>query len=110
MSNAFNKNPCNGCDFYDPVMRGQTAAGGVKETNWAWCAKRSKYPAREGPGQRFPEGVTRLPEGEIGQPFIIRKGQVVANCTDYAPRSVRLSKAELLKQLQDKTGGKVISA
>ncbi len=109
MTSAFNDKACDKCEFFDPVMRGQTSSGGVRETVWGWCAKRSKYPAQEGPGQRFPAGVTRLPPGELGQPFIVRKGQVVPNCTDQQPRTARLSKADLLKQLQEKTkGGRVL--
>lgn len=105
MSAAFNDKPCNTCEYFDPVMRGQPAQGGVKETNWAWCSKKSKYPFREGPGQKFPAGVERVAEGELGQPVIVRKNQIVQNCTTYTARSVKPSKADLLKQLQEKSGG-----
>jgi hypothetical protein len=105
MASAFNDKSCDTCEFFDPVMRGQAGLGGVRETNWGWCAKKSKYPAKEGPGQKFPEGVERLAVGEPGQPFIVKKAQVVQHCTTYTPRSVKPSKADLLKQLQEKSGG-----
>lgn len=107
---AFNDKSCDTCEHYDPVMRGQTAKGGVKETNWAWCALRSKYPANEGPGQRFPAHVQRVENGALAEPFIVRRGQVVAHCDKYSARTLRVSKADLLKQLQEKTGGRVIGS
>jgi hypothetical protein len=106
---AINDKPCDSCEHFDPVMRGQTAKGGLRETAWGWCAKKSKYPAKEGPGQKFPSGVTRAEPGERAEPVIVRKGEVRANCGEFTPRSVRLSKADLLKQLSDKTGnGRII--
>lgn len=105
---TFNDKPCDTCEHYDPVMRGQTAKGGVRETNWAWCALRSKYPATEGPGQRFPANVQRVGTTELAEPYIVRKGQVVAHCDKYAARTLRVTKADLLKQLQNKTNGRVI--
>lgn len=108
MASGFNDKPCDTCEHYDPVMRGRSAGGGLKETNWAWCAKRSKYPSKEGPGQKFPAGVERAEAGAMAEPCIVRKGQVVTNCRTYAERSAKLSKADLLKQLQEKTGGRIV--
>lgn len=105
---ALNDKECGTCNHYDPIMRGKTAQGGVRETNWAWCAKKSAYPAQEGPGQKFPEEVTRVAAGQLAKPFIVRRLQVVTNCCEYAPRGNKLSKSDLLKQLQDKTGGRIV--
>jgi len=101
---SYNDKPCDTCEHFDPVMRGQTAKGGVRETRWGWCAKRSKYPTYEGPGQMFPAGVERVAQGELAQPFILSKGQVQSNCSMYTPRTARLSKAALLKQMHDAEG------
>lgn len=109
MANSLNSNPCDQCEHYDPVMRGQPAKGGVRETVWAWCAVKSTYPSKEGPGQKFPENVKRVAEDSpLSEPYIVRRGQVVTNCTMFSVRSLKLSKSDLLKQLQDKTGGSVI--
>lgn len=108
MTTSFNKKPCETCEHYDPVMRGVPAKGGVRETTWAWCAVKSKYAAKEGPGQKYPDGVQRVAEGELAEPYMVRRGQVVSNCTTYAERSLKVSKSDLLKQLQDKTGGRII--
>jgi hypothetical protein len=107
---TINDKPCSTCEHFDPVMRGQTAKGGVRETNWAWCAVRSKYPAKEGPGQRFPMGVQRVEEGASAEPYIVKRGQTVANCDRYTAKTVRMSKADLLKQLQEQTGGRIIGS
>lgn len=107
---AYNDKSCDTCEHYDPVMRGQTEKGGVRETNWAWCALRSKYPATEGPGQRFPANVQRVSGGELAEPYIVRRGQIVDHCDTYSARTLRVSKADLLKQLQEKTGGRVIGS
>jgi hypothetical protein len=101
---AYNDKPCDTCEHFDPVMRGQTAKGGLKETRWGWCALRSAYPAKEGPGQKFPANVQRVAVGELAKPFIVAKGHVQSNCKEHTVKSTRLSKADLLKQLQDKEG------
>lgn len=102
---AFNDKPCETCQHYDAVMRGMPGGkGGLRETNWAWCAKRSKYPSKEGPGQKFPAEVSRVEEGDLAAPFIVKRGQVVANCDMYTPRGNAPTKADLLKQLQVKSG------
>lgn len=108
MPPAYNDKPCDTCEHFDPVMRGQAAKGGYRETAWGWCAKKSKYPAQEGPGQRFPSGVQRVAPGALAEPVIVKKGQVVQNCKKFQRRTVRPNKAELLRQLQEKTQGKVI--
>jgi len=108
MPTAINDKPCDTCEHFDPVMRGQAGKGGVRETTWGWCASRSIYPTREGPGQRFPAGVKRAEEGELAKPIIIRKKQVVSNCRLYTAKSSKKSKTDLLKQMQEKSGGRII--
>ncbi len=94
-----NTNPCQNCEHFDPVMRGQTARGGLRETAWGWCARRSVYPYFEGPGQRFPPEVARAEPGQLAQPVIVKRSEVVTHCTLFEPRTVKASKADLLKQL-----------
>ena len=96
-----NSNPCDTCEHFDPVLRGKTGPGGLRETAWGWCSKRSTYPAQEGPGQRFPDGVKRAEATKLAVPYIVRRGQVVLNCYDYDLRTRRPSKIELLKLVQD---------
>jgi hypothetical protein len=95
-----NQKSCDTCEHFDPVLRGKTGPGGMRETVWGWCARRSTYPAAEGPGQRFPDGVARAEPGELAKPYIVKKGQVLLNCFDHSERSRRPSKIELLKMLQ----------
>lgn len=105
-----NTNKCGGCQNYDPVMRGTNR--GVRETDWAWCAKHSVYPHKEGPGQLFPVGIKRLSEADAAKPArpkIVRKDVIVCNCTHFQPKAVALSKEALLQQLKDqKHGGHVV--
>lgn len=104
---SFNDKPCDTCQSFDAIMRGVPGKGGLRETNWAWCAKLSKYPAKEGPGQMFPPGVTRVAEGVLPSPVIVKKGQVVTNCQFYMARGAAPTKANLLAQLQAKSGNVV---
>ncbi len=99
MSEPINKNPCGTCEHFDPVLRGRTGPGGTRPTAWGWCAKRSTYPAYQGPGQHFPAGVKRAEAGELAAPYIIRPEQVVGHCTMHESRTRGLSKQDLLKQL-----------
>jgi hypothetical protein len=95
-----NTRPCDECENFDPVLRGVTAQGKTRETPWGWCAKKSVYPANEGPGQRFPEGVKRAAADVLAEPVIVKRGQVVSNCPDFQKRAPRPSKMDLLKQLK----------
>jgi hypothetical protein len=97
-----NKNKCDQCEHFDPVLRG------TKPTPWGWCAKRSIYPVQEGPGQVFPVGVMRAEPGSLAEPYMVRRGQVIDNCTTFLIRRVRSSKAELINQLLTNKKGKVV--
>ena len=81
-----NNKPCGECLYFDVIIRGK------KETKSGWCSKKSKYPAKEGPGQVFPDGVERVAEGELAQPVIVSKTGVVAQCTLYRIRKGKKSK------------------
>lgn len=93
---------CGSCEHYDPVLRG------TKETKWGWCAKKSVYPAKEGPGQLFPVGVKRVEGGALAEPCIVRKEQIVPNCPVYTIRKVRPSKQELVDKLLHNNKGKTV--
>jgi len=99
---TLNQKTCTSCEHFDPVLRGQPG-GTVRETVWGWCTLRSIYPTKEGPGQKFPEAVRRAEEGQLAKPYIVKKGQVVLHCYDYVDRQPRLSKIDLLKELQKST-------
>lgn len=99
---AINNHKCDQCEHFDPVLRG------TKNTPWGWCAKRSEYAATEGPGQVFPLNVKRVAIGELAKPFMVRRGQVVENCTFYLARKQQVSKAELINKLLTKQGRVVL--
>lgn len=99
---ALNNNKCDQCDHFDAVLRG------TKNTPWGWCAKRSEYPANEGPGQIFPAGVQRVEAGEPAKPFIVRRGQTVENCTTFLTRRQRATKADLINKLLTENGKVVL--
>ena len=71
-----NKLPCGRCEHFDPILGPYR-----KDTKMAWCAKRSKYPAHEGPGQVFPANVVRVAAGALAEPYIVRPDTVEEMCT-----------------------------
>jgi hypothetical protein len=75
---ATNDKPCKDCAHYDVIRLGRGA-----KSNKGWCAKKSKYPYQEGPGQIFPPGVDRVGPGELAQPVIVRGAGVVSNCEQF---------------------------
>jgi hypothetical protein len=92
-----NENPCKTCDYFDPVIRAR------KETSWGWCAKKSVYPHKEGPGQVFPAGVKRVDNPQdLAKPKIVQRTQVVKECTFHKPRKNKPNKADLLKAMENK--------
>lgn len=94
---ATNDKPCNTCDFFDPIIRAR------KETIWGWCAKKSIYPYKEGPGQVFPAKVNRVDSPDKrAKPKIVRQNQIVTGCPYYKPRKNKPNKADLLKSLENK--------
>ena len=102
-----NDKPCDSCDYFDPVLRG-ALKGGLRDTVWGWCAKRSVYPTKEGPGQKFPADVQRMEDpASPAKPYIVKRGQVENTCNDYVQKRVSVSKADLLRKLNAQ-GGKPI--
>lgn len=85
-----NTTPCGRCSLYDPLV-----GPNAKNTHMGWCMKRSKYPYREGPGQHFPDGVNRVSEGALAQPFIVKDRQVVGPCTFAKPTTEDLFKKKV---------------
>jgi hypothetical protein len=103
----FNDKPCDTCHHFDPILKG--GQKGLKETDWGWCAKKSVYPAKEGPGQVFPAGVQRVSDpASPAEPFIVRRGEVKGNCTAFSARKSLHTKQDLLKKLQEQNGGRII--
>ena len=99
-----NDKKCEDCQHFDPVMRGTNR--GLRTSNWAWCAKHSVYPMKEGPGQHFPEGVTRMTDPDSpAKPKIVRVGEVVVNCTRFQEKRHTLSKADLLHKIKTQQQG-----
>jgi hypothetical protein len=93
--------PCGKCQHFDVIIRGAD-----KTTKRGWCIHRSKYPAKEGPGQIFPPTAQRVNEGELAQPFIVRKLQVIEQCQFVvaAPQDPVVRKTNVIKAtLADKT-------
>ena len=67
---------CKDCRHYDVIRSGKT-----KAPKHGWCAARSIYPFKEGPGQIFPPGVQRVAaEGMHPTPEIVTGNSVVPNC------------------------------
>jgi len=96
----YNDQPCDACDYFDPVLRGKQ--GKLTETSWGWCAKKSVYPYKEGPGQKFPVGVMRVASAdELAKPVIVQVNQVMSHCKDYKSRKTKQSKASLLQLLKN---------
>ena len=72
-----NKMKCHECRFFDLITNAR-----VPNPSHGWCAKRSEYPAKEGPGQVFPEGVKRVEDADApAKPYIIHRNAVISQCT-----------------------------
>jgi len=79
-----NELPCGKCTHYDPILKSNE-----EESKRGWCIKRSKYPAREGPGQVFPATAERLANPKaLGEPFIVKKDGVIESCAFARPSRV----------------------
>lgn len=76
-----NDHPCQQCKNYDAIRQGTSNIA-----NRGWCTIRSVYPAVEGPGQCFPEGVKRARPGELAQPHIVVGTGVKSGCADFTQK------------------------
>ena len=72
---------CKDCRFYDRI-----GAKGRGPDTHGRCAAKSAYPAKEGPGQVFPDNVRRVEEGALSKPFIVEGDKVIASCTHVNPK------------------------
>jgi hypothetical protein len=75
--------PCGQCKKFDPILNPEDVK---RKPRRGMCIPRSKYPHQEGPGQVFPPGVERVGPGELAQPFIVRRDQIVGPC-EFARRT-----------------------
>lgn len=74
-----NENPCGKCAHYDRVLGPRNTAN-----PFGWCAARSVYPAKEGPGQKFPAGVRRVDDpSKPAKPLIVYQDTVDRGCTRF---------------------------
>lgn len=102
-----NNKPCETCNHYDVIMRG--TGKGLRTTKRGWCAKKSVYPTKPGPGQIHPAGVKHVANAsDLAKPVIVRGAEVATNCTDCTPRKTKESKADLIKKLQSQGGKRVL--
>lgn len=91
-----NELPCGKCLHYDPIL-----GPGEKHIGRGWCIKRSKYPAVEGPGQVFPPNAERVEIGQLAEPYLVDKTQVIAPC-EFA-REAKHDQAEEKQKAQVRT-------
>jgi hypothetical protein len=71
-----NEHPCGDCKHYYPNIIGES-----REARHGWCAAKSVFPHREGPGQSFPVGSKRAAEGKLAEPTIVWKSKIVGYCS-----------------------------
>ena len=71
--------PHKECFYYDPIV-----GPGSRLCVHGRCALKSVYPMKEGPGQVFPPGVTRMTEeGKPCKPFIVRGTEIDPSCATF---------------------------
>lgn len=74
-----NTNPCGKCKHFDVVVGPRN-----KANPFGWCAARSTYPAKEGPGQKFPAGVKRVDDPiKPAKPLIVYQDTVEHGCSHF---------------------------
>lgn len=100
-----NKLICGLCQYYDPIL-----GPNEKYLQKGWCAKRSLYPAQEGPGQIFPTGVKRVERGKLAEPYIVKHQTLVVGCADARSANTdQIAAKRTLQISKDKTGRRVLS-
>ncbi len=100
-----NKLQCGKCENYDPCL-----GPGEKHIGVGWCIPQSQYPHKEGPGQVFPAGVSRVAEGELGRPFLVEEDQVIEVC-ETARGPIDYDSAERKREMQtfkDADGNRIL--
>jgi len=76
-----NELKCKDCRFYDRI-----GAAGRGANTHGRCAVKSKYPAKEGPGQVFPDNVRRVEEGALAKPFVVEADKIITACVQASPK------------------------
>lgn len=77
-----NTTPCGKCKHFDPVLGPRN-----KVNPFGWCAVKSVYPAKEGPGQVFPPDVKRVDDAsKPAKPFIVYQDKVETGCAFFQPK------------------------
>ena len=90
-----NTRPCAECTYYDPILRGMVP------TKRGWCAKKSKYPAYDSPGQQTPKGAERVASlEEPAKPVLVKGAQVQSTCLSFRAKKQVLSKQDLLQKVK----------
>lgn len=77
---ALNDKPCGQCVNFDRIKVG---TGKRSQPRHGLCMVHSVYPAHEEPGQEFPAGVKRAPEGVVVKTYPVRLDQVVSHCAKF---------------------------
>jgi hypothetical protein len=79
-----NTHACGTCAKFDQMVGPRN-----KKQDFGWCAARSVYPFREGPGQVFPPGVKRVDDpAKPAKPLIVFQNRVDAGCVFHTPKVV----------------------
>ena len=73
MANAIK---CRDCKNYDPIGSGVLRGR---------CVPRSTYPAKENPGQEFPQGAVRAAHGEPANVEVVVGNGVIPGCVLVDP-------------------------
>ena len=77
-----NKEKCGTCKYFDRLVGPRN-----KAQMFGWCAARSVYPAKEGPGQSFPAGVKRMDDpAKPAKPLIVYQDTVDAGCVFFVAK------------------------
>lgn len=69
--------PCDTCQHYDPILRGDKAGRHGR------CVAKSTYPAVQQRGQIFPPGAKRAAPGQLAKPVIVIGADVEPRCEEY---------------------------
>lgn len=74
-----NTNACGTCKNFDQLIGPRN-----KAQQFGWCAARSVYPAKEGPGQVFPPNVKRMSDPSVpSKPLIVYQDTVDTGCVFF---------------------------
>ena len=93
-----NDKACSTCANYDVILKARK-----DETKRGWCVANSLYPHKEEQGQLFPVNAVRAPDPSTpAVPHIVQGANVYTTCVKYKAKPSSASKADLLRQLEEK--------